>query len=186
VYRQGFCRHGPGCRFKHIKLGAEDCPPEADLTLVQQQGAVSIEQQQQQQQQQPASTAAARAGGASSSSTTAAASSSSTSSSSAAKQQQHARGPRGGAKRRGDAPPRGPPVIGQVSAAASHTLARQLSVNQLSIAVQLQYCCYCHSTLSAQHGTALPLAYGSDVVILPHQSLCRLSVTVSFLMVTHS
>jgi hypothetical protein len=134
VYRQGFCRHGPGCRFKHIKLGAEDCPPEADLTLVQQQGAVSIEQQQ---QQQPASTAAARAGGVgSSNSATAAAGSSSTSSSSAAKQQQqqqqqHTRGPRGGAKRRGDASPRAPPVIGQVCA-ASHTLARQLSLKQLS------------------------------------------------------
>jgi hypothetical protein len=160
VNRQGFCRHGPGCRFKHIKLGAEDCPPEADLTLVQQQGAVSIEQQQ--QQQQPASTAVARAGGAgSSNSATAAAGSSSTSSSSAAKQQQqqqqqqHTRGPRGGAKRRGDAPPRAPPVIGQVRA-ASHAvpLAGRLSLSLKllvhGIAVEHQYCWYCQSTHTAQ------------------------------------
>ncbi|CAN0293110.1 unnamed protein product [Phaeothamnion confervicola] len=32
-YRQGFCRHGPGCRYRHIKLPPEELPPVADFSL---------------------------------------------------------------------------------------------------------------------------------------------------------
>jgi cleavage and polyadenylation specificity factor subunit 4 len=38
-FRQGFCKHGPTCRFKHVKLGQEDIPEEADFTLWQSTGA---------------------------------------------------------------------------------------------------------------------------------------------------
>ncbi|CAM9661430.1 unnamed protein product, partial [Sphacelaria rigidula] len=34
MYQQGFCRAGPKCRFRHVKLAREDCPEFADFSLV--------------------------------------------------------------------------------------------------------------------------------------------------------
>ncbi|GLD92054.1 hypothetical protein PINS_up000587 [Pythium insidiosum] len=32
-YRQGFCSHGPNCRYRHVKLAREECPETADFSL---------------------------------------------------------------------------------------------------------------------------------------------------------
>ncbi|TMW65745.1 hypothetical protein Poli38472_008387 [Pythium oligandrum] len=32
-YKQGFCSHGPNCRYRHIKLAREECPETADFSL---------------------------------------------------------------------------------------------------------------------------------------------------------
>jgi cleavage and polyadenylation specificity factor subunit 4 len=32
-FKQGFCRHGPACRFRHIKRPPDACPETADFSL---------------------------------------------------------------------------------------------------------------------------------------------------------
>ncbi len=33
-FRQGFCKHGPGCRYKHVKLGPDEVPEVRGLNVI--------------------------------------------------------------------------------------------------------------------------------------------------------
>lgn len=49
-YRQGFCSHGPNCRYRHIKLAREECPETADFSL---QSKVADEENVKRRKMQP-------------------------------------------------------------------------------------------------------------------------------------
>jgi cleavage and polyadenylation specificity factor subunit 4 len=49
-YRQGFCSHGPNCRYRHIKLAREECPEQADFSL---QSKVADEENVKRRKSQP-------------------------------------------------------------------------------------------------------------------------------------